>query len=415
MIEPIRGVNFSIPVARATGDVWHAGRVAGALVLPDGIAEITDEELSSGVLPERLEDHLSAVGPDVTIDAVTCWFTGCGSAVVIGESSEMGVIAPASWPATEDGEDFVHLVAQDVRAAGQVCVSCFGEQPFPDVADDPDTLPEPGVLQARVSGQGFNVDQSPSGTARLIRGHRAGGRQRTWVEVRGAVTASFREDAGAGAIADDGSHAAVLGNIDSSRLILRGPDGAVRWEAALTSWPLALAVARSGGHVVASFRPVGRAPAFVTLWATGNEPHWLVQFPFVPDEIVIDPAAGIVTLSSARDGTLRLRIEDGAAVSEGEVMAVAAGDPFAMLAGIEQAIRAGDSLDRSATDAALRLAIQNRLGRYPRFAARAWRSIGQLADAAGDLDAARAAYATALSIDPRVGVSRRLKELGRQR
>jgi hypothetical protein len=410
-IEPIRGVNFSIPVARATGDVWHAGRLAGALVLPDGIAEISDEELSSGVLPERLEEHLGAVGPDVTIDAVTCWFTVCGSAVIISDLSEMGVIAPASWPATADGDDLVSLVAQDVRAAGLVCVSCFGEPPFPDVVDDLDELPDPRLLQARVSGQGFSVDQSPSGTARLIRGHRAGGRQRTWVEVRGVVTASFREDAGAGAIADDGNHVVVFGNLDASRLILRGPNGAVRWETALSSWPLTVAIDSSGAYVVASFRPVERAPIFVTLWSAGLEPDWSVQFPFVPEETLIDSAAGIVALSSSRDGTLRLRLEGGDAVSEGEAMAVAAGDPFALLEGIERAIKAGDSLDRADTEAALRLAIDNRLNRYPRFEARAWRAIGELADAAGDLDAAYAAYSTALSLDPKVGVSRRFKEL----
>lgn len=410
MIEPVEGVNFTIHVARLIGDVWHVGRLASALILPDGIAEVSDEELASGELPERLREHIADTGPEVTIDAVVCWITACGTGLVIDDGSELGVVEPASWLNNTGDDDFVRLAAQDVRAAGLLCTACFGTDPFPDVVDDPDELPDPSVLESRVAGQGFTVVPSPSGTAALIRGHRAGGRRRTWVEVNGVVTASLREDAGVGAVADDGSHVVVFGSLDSSRLILRGPNGAVRWETALSSWPLALAVG-SGGQVIASFRPVGRAPTFVTLWTAGHEPDWSVQFPFVPEVIVIDSAAEIVALSSLRDGTLSLRLEDGAAVSEGEAMAVAAGDPFALLEGIELAIKAGDPLDRPATVAALRRAIDNRLNRYPRFEARAWRAIGELSDSAGDMDAARAAYSTALSLDPKVGVSRRLRKL----
>lgn len=61
------------------------------------MAEVSDKELSSGVLPERLEEPVAAAGPEVTIEAVTSWFTACASAVVISDTSELGVVEPASW------------------------------------------------------------------------------------------------------------------------------------------------------------------------------------------------------------------------------------------------------------------------------------------------------------------------------
>lgn len=125
--------------------------------------------------------------------------------------------------------------------------------------------------------------------------------------------------------------------------------------------------------------------------------------------------AGTIALASARDGTLHLRIEDGSPTSGGDALSIAAGDPFALLDLTERAIKQGQVADPEIATAALRMAIENRLNRYPRFEARAWRAIGQLAEAHGDTAAAIESYSAALGRDPKVGVARRLKDLERAR
>lgn len=137
-----------------------------------------------------------------------------------------------------------------------------------------------------------------------------------------------------------------------------------------------------------------------------------------PDEVEFDVPGEAAWLTNQAFGRRRYGLADGAVdpaqleerMRELDERTLADGDGFAILGLIEGEVATGIRPDRREKLVQACLRASDRLGAYPRYAARALRVAGEILE---EVDPARtlAYWDRALALDPRVGISKRASAL----
>ena len=130
-----------------------------------------------------------------------------------------------------------------------------------------------------------------------------------------------------------------------------------------------------------------------------------------PDSAEFDVAAGALWITTTTFGRMRYGLADGFVdLAELRERALVNGDGFAILGLVEDEVAAGVQVDRREVlvDACLR--ASGRLAEYPRHAARAFRLAGEIVEGS-DASRTLAFWDRALTLDPKVGISKRAAAL----
>ena len=144
-------------------------------------------------------------------------------------------------------------------------------------------------------------------------------------------------------------------------------------------------------------------------WQQSRRVKWARSFQF-------DEQSGLVTLMSDDGGHWRYGF-DGSFLDEDAFQSylLATANGFALHAlARERLSAAGERLDQQVGSDVLRLlnqALDRGLDRYPREQAAVHRTLGEVQERLGEMGRALASYRTALRLDPRVGLKRRVAEM----
>jgi hypothetical protein len=130
-------------------------------------------------------------------------------------------------------------------------------------------------------------------------------------------------------------------------------------------------------------------------------------------EVEFDVATGGLWITTSTFGSVRYGLADGSVeLAPLRALALETGDGFEILALVDDEIASGIDGDRRETLVRACLRASDRLASYPSHSARALRVAGELLEAS---DPTRTAmyWEGALTLDPKVGIAKRLKELRR--
>jgi hypothetical protein len=130
-------------------------------------------------------------------------------------------------------------------------------------------------------------------------------------------------------------------------------------------------------------------------------------------EVEFDVAAGALWITTSTYGRVRYVLVDGSVETAPlRALALETGDGFAILALVEDEIASGIDGDRRETLVGACLRASDKLANYPSHAARALRVAGELLEAS-DPNRTATFWERALSLDSKVRIRKRLKELRR--